>query len=92
MLSQQPTAPKETSHFHSLIDRVLYLRQQLGIDIPLSMSEPEDTSRSPMEIHEASMGTPRHIPTAYNRRDWLTWSQSPGDGDQPEKDEKERTL
>ncbi len=86
MYTQQRAASTATDHFHNLIDRVLHLRRQLCIDIPLSVSDPEDTSPSPMEIHEASMGTPGHIPPAYDRRDWLTWEQSPCGGNQPEKD------
>jgi hypothetical protein len=86
MLPPQRTASTATDHFHSLIDRVLHLRRQLGIDIPLSMSNPEDTSLSPMEIYKAAGGTPGHIPPAYNRRDWLAWEQSPCKGNQPEKD------
>jgi hypothetical protein len=86
MLPQQFTASTATDHCRSLIDRVLHLRRQLGIDIPLSMSDPEDVFPSLMEIHEASVETPGYIPPAYDRRDWLTWEQSPCEGNQPEKD------
>jgi hypothetical protein len=86
MLPPPLTASTANDHCHSLIDRVLHLRRQLGIDIPLSLNDLEDISCSPMEIHEASVGTLRHIPARYDHRDWLTWSQSPCGGNQPEKD------
>lgn len=86
MLPHQRTASRATDHYYSLIDRVLHLRRQLGIDIPLSMNDPEDTLASSIEMHEASVGTPGHIPPAYDRRDWLTWEQSPCGGNPPEKD------
>ena len=86
MLLYQRITSTTTDNSHSLIARVLRFRRQLGIDIPLSMSDPEDTSRSPIEMHGASVGTPEHIPPAYDRRDWLTWEQSPCEGNQPEKD------
>ena len=86
MYPQQPIASATTDNFHSLIDRVLHLRRQLGIDIPLSMSDPEDTSPFPMTIRDAAVGTPEHIPPAYDHRNWLTWEQSPCGGNRPEKD------
>lgn len=86
MYPQQRNASITTNHSQKLIDRVLHLRRQLGIDKPLSMSDPEDTSLSQMELHEASVGMPGHIPSAYDRRNWLTWEQSPCPGNQSEKD------
>lgn len=86
MRLEQRIASTTTDNFHSLIDRVLDLRRQLGIDIPLSMSDQEDTSSSSMTIHEAAVGTPEHIPLAYDHRDWLAWEQSPCGGNRPEKD------
>jgi hypothetical protein len=86
MLQHQQNASTTTKHGQSLIGRVLHLRRQLGIDIPLSMSDPEDTSPSPREMHEAAVGTPGHIPLAYNRRGWLIWEQSPCAGNRSEKD------
>jgi hypothetical protein len=76
MLQHQQTAAATTDHCQSLIDSILHLRRQLGIDIPLSMSDPQDTSPSPIEMHEAT-GT---------RRYWLAWEQSPCAGKRPEKD------
>lgn len=89
MLSQQAIASIASNRFHSLIDRVLHLRRQLGIDIPLSMSDSEDTLLSSGELCEPSMETPRHALPTYNSRDWQPWSQSPGEGNRPEKGEKE---
>ena len=85
MHPQQQTASAATDHY-SLIDRILHLRRQLGIDIPFSLRDPEDTLASPMAMYKASVGTPGHIPLAYGRRDWLTWEQSPCRGNRPEKD------
>jgi hypothetical protein len=44
MLSQQTAAVPSSDSSPSLIDRVLQLRQQLGIDIPLSLSNPARAS------------------------------------------------
>ena len=54
---QQPTT-STTTNLYSLVDRVLQLRRQIGIDIPLSVSDPEDTFPSPIE-RELSIETPR---------------------------------
>lgn len=86
MYPQQRTASAATDRFQSLIDRVLHLRRELGIDIPLSLSDSEDTSFSLVEICETSVGTPGHIAPAYDRRDWLIWEQSPCGRNQPAED------
>ncbi|QBD75034.1 hypothetical protein EPA93_03100 [Ktedonosporobacter rubrisoli] len=87
MFPHQLIVSTPTDRFPSLIDSVLHLRRQLGIDIPLSISDPEATSLSSREeIRAASAGTPGPIQPAYRRRDWLTWEQSPCAGKQAEKD------
>ena len=73
MLSKQRNVSLPDRQPHDIIERVLYLRQQLGIDIPLSIRDGEDT-----------FSTNEH-------RDWLSWSQSPREGNVPQKkDEKNR--
>jgi hypothetical protein len=85
MLPQQPTTFTTSNRIPSLIDRVLHLRQQLGIDIPLSVRDSEDMLLSPRELQASSIETPRSASPADNRRDWLVWSQSPGEGNVQEK-------
>ncbi|MBA2681295.1 MAG: hypothetical protein H0U76_23205 [Ktedonobacteraceae bacterium] len=87
MLSQSPTTFTATNRY-SLVDRVLRLRRQIGIDIPLSVSDLEDTFPSAIE-RELSIETPKHTSPAYDRRDWLAWSQSPGGRNLPEKRQEE---
>ena len=82
---QQATTSTTTDSSRSLIDRVLDLRRELGIDIPLSTSDPEDTFLSPIG-HELSTEMLKHTPRTYDSRNWLAWSQSPGGGNPPEKD------
>lgn len=81
MLPQQPTTFTIPNRVPSLIDRVLHLRQQLGIDIPLSVRDSEELR----ELQASSIETSRPASPADNRRDWLVWSQSPGEGNVPEK-------
>jgi hypothetical protein len=66
-----------------LIDRVLRLRQRLGSDIPLSLSDPEDAHGCSGEPVMETLG---HAQPAYNSRDWLVWSQSPGGENPPAKE------
>jgi hypothetical protein len=90
MLPQQATTSTASNRSYSLIDRVLHLRRQIGIDISLSVRDSEDILLSPRELHESSMETSRHASPAYDSRDWLAWSQSPGGGNLPEKGQEER--
>ena len=78
MLPQQPTTFTIPNRIPSLIDRVLHLRQQLGIDIPLSVRDSE-------ELREPQVSSIETLRPADNRRDWLVWSQSPGEGNMQEK-------
>ena len=84
MLPQQPTTSIVSTRSSRLIDRVLRLRRQLGIDISLSLRDPEEMLPSPGEDTFA-METLREASPVYNHRDWLTWSQSPCEGKLPEK-------
>jgi hypothetical protein len=84
MLPQQPTTYTAINHSHELIGRVLHLRRQLGIDLSLSVRDSEDILLSPSELQASSMETSKHTSPVYDRRDWLTWSQSPGEGNLPE--------
>jgi hypothetical protein len=85
VLPPQATNAITSTQCHSLIDRVLHLRRQLGIDTLLCVRDSEDILLSPRELQESSMETPRHGSPAYDGRDWLAWSQSPGEGNLPEK-------
>jgi hypothetical protein len=86
---QQPTTFTTPNHVSGLIDRVLHLRHQLGIDIPLSVRDAEDLPHSPGELQASSKETARQASAAYHRRDWLVWSQSPGEGNVPEKEQEQ---
>ena len=77
MLPLQPTAPTAT-----LIDRVLKLRRQLGIDIHLSINDVEDEPSMQATRQDQSTQT-------YNSRDWLVWSQSPACENSATEDQKE---
>ncbi len=88
MPSQQPTDPTAINRSSSLIERVLNLRRQLEIDIPLSISDSEDMFPFPVE-REPSMETSGYAQPVYDSRDWLSWSQSPNEGNQPEKGAEE---
>ena len=89
MLSQQLNTATATNRSHSVIDRVLTLRRQLGIDTSLSVRDSEDLLLSSGELQESSIETPRHASSAYDGREWLAWSQSPGEGKPPEKGQKD---
>jgi hypothetical protein len=73
MFPQQATTSTANNHSSSLIERVLHLRRQLGIDLSLSVHDSEEP----------------HTSATYERRDWLAWSQSPSEGNLPEKDLEE---
>jgi hypothetical protein len=88
MFPQQPTTYAATNRSHRLIDEVLHLRRQLGIDLSLSLRDSEDVLLSPRELQASSMEKPRHASPAYDRRNWLAWSQSPGEGNLPEKEQE----
>lgn len=85
-LSQQSALPAKTRG-QSLIDRVLELRRQLGIERSLAVSEGEDAFGSFTEMRACGIG---RVPAWRDRRNWLTWSQSPGEGHRPAQDEKEQ--
>lgn len=88
MLSQQPTISTTTNH-NSLVDRVLHLRRQLGIDLSLSLRNSEDMPLSLKEHQASFIETPQHASPAYGSQGWLTWSQSPCEGSLPEKGQEE---
>ena len=60
MLPELPATSTATKHFHSLVDRVLHLRRQLGIDIALSLRDTEDIHLSPRGFQESSREMPKH--------------------------------
>jgi hypothetical protein len=88
MFSPRLTTSILSSRPHGLIDRVLHLRRQLGIDLSLSVRDSEDIL--PRELQESSREMPRHASSANDSREWLAWSQSPGEGNLPEKGQEER--
>ncbi len=75
MLPLQPAASTATSRRHTLIDRVLRLRQQSGINIPLSISDQQNHFFCGQETHGDAVNKE---PIATSRsQNWLAWSQSP---------------
>ncbi len=84
MLPQQVPISTASTHSYGLIDRVLHLRQQLGIETALSVRDAEDILLSPEVLQASSLEMPR-----LDCRDWLAWSQSPDEGNQPEKGQED---
>jgi hypothetical protein len=84
-MHSQPATTFTANRSHNLIDRVLRLRQQLGIDIPLALSDLEATHHFPREPLEPSMEMLRYDPPTSNHREWLIWDQSPCEEKRPEK-------
>lgn len=78
MLPEQQTVSATTDPRRSVIDRVLHLRRQLGIALPLTLIDLE-TLPTPIERRGISPAVSTSLPGIDGRgeRSWLVWSQSP---------------